>query len=545
MANAVITSPRKQKAGTTPDGNGVTGGNSTASGNSIVYHVSSSPHIRSRLSTGQVMYDVILALMPATFFGVWKFGFHALLVILMSVVSAAAAEFIFDYVTGKMNTLTDGSAVLTGLLLALCLPPSVPLYIPYIGALFAVVVVKGLFGGLGRNFMNPALGGRCFLLLSFASSMTRYTVDGVTGATPLETLASGGAVNVVQLWTGHGGGVIGCSALALLVGGLFLWAIDGITWHIPVSVLASFTLFMAAFGGQGFSPAFLAAHIAGGGVMMAAFFMATDPVTSPVTAPGQLFYGTCVGILSGLFRVYGTGADSVSYAVILSNLAVPLIDEYIVPRPYSYRGSRNERALQIKEILIPAAVVCAALLVSAFAIGLISGATESVIAERQLAENVAAYQEALPVAAEADAFGYPAQAVSALEALDGGVYGTDFGEAYIHEVVAARDADGNDLGYILSASSAEGREGPITLSVGLLPDGTITGIVFTEMNETLGIGTKADEPAFKDQFAGLRVSRITLNADVDAVSGATITSAATVNAVIAALDFFAAYLAAS
>ena len=163
--------------------------------------------------------------------------------------------------------------------------------------------------------------------------------------------------------------------------------------------------------------------------MMAAFFMATDPVTSPMTAPGQLFYGTCAGILSGLFRVYGTGADSVSYAVILSNLAVPLIDEYIVPRPYSYRGSRNERALQIKEILIPAAVVCAALLVSAFAIGFVSGATESVIAERQLAENVAAYQEALPVAAEADAFGYPAQAVSALEALDGGVYGTDFGEA--------------------------------------------------------------------------------------------------------------------
>ena len=513
-------------------------------GQNLRFPVSSSPHIRSRLSTGEVMYDVILALMPATFFGVWHFGFHALLVILMSVASAVAAEFVFDYLTGKPNTIMDGSAVLTGLLLALCLPPAVPLYVPYIGAVFAVVVVKGLFGGLGRNFINPALGGRCFLLLSFASSMTQYTVDGVTGATPLATLASGGTVNVVQMWTGHGGGVIGCSAIALLIGGLFLWAADGITWQIPISVIGAFTVFMAAFGGQGFSPSFLLAHIAGGGVIMAAFFMATDPVTSPVTGPGQLIYGACVGLLSGLFRVYGTGPDSVSYAILLSNLLSPVIDEFVIPRPFSYRGSNQDRALHPKEIAIPAAVLCAVVVVAGIVIGAVSGVTESAIAERRLAENLATYQEALPAAAEADSFGYPAAAVSALEALDGAVYGTAFGEAYINEAVAARDAGGSDIGYIISATSAEGREGPITLSVGILPDGTLTGIVYTEFNETPGIGTKANEPEFKGQFAGLNVGKITLNQDVDAASGATITSTATVNAVNAALDFFAAYLAA-
>lgn len=505
------------------------------------FPVSSSPHIRGRLTTGQVMYDVILALLPATFFGVWHFGFHALLVILMSVAAAVTAEFVFDYVVNKPNTITDGSAILTGLLLALCLPPAVPLYIPYIGAAFAVVVVKGLFGGLGRNFINPALGGRCFLLLSFASAMTQYGVDGVSGATPLATLASGGTVNVVQIWTGHGGGVIGCSALALLIGGLFLWAADGITWHIPVSVIGSFAVFMAAFGGQGFSPAYLLAHIAGGGVIMAAFFMATDPVTSPMTGQGQIFYGCCVGILSGLFRVYGTGPDSVSYAVLLSNLLVPLLDEFLISRPYAYRGGSQERALRPEQIAIPAAALCAVVALAGLIISAVSGVTQSAIAERRLAENLAMYQEALPAAAEAASFAYPEAASSAL---DGAVYGTAFGEVYINEVVAARDAGGNDIGYIISATSAEGREGPITLSVGILPDGTLTGIVYTDFHETPGIGTKANEPAFKEQFVGLDVGRITLNQDVDAASGATITSAATVNAVNAALDFFAAHMAA-
>ena len=149
------------------------------------YHVSSSPHVRSPLTTGAVMYDVILALLPAAVFGVWHFGVHALLIILMSVVSAVLTEFVFNALTGKENTLRDGSAVLTGLLLALCLPPQVPLYIPYIGAVFAIAVVKGLFGGLGRNILNPALAARCFLLLSFGGPMTRYFADGVAGARTL------------------------------------------------------------------------------------------------------------------------------------------------------------------------------------------------------------------------------------------------------------------------------------------------------------------------------------------------------------------------
>lgn len=301
-------------------------------------HLSVSPHVRSRLTTDRAMFCVFLALLPAAGVGAYVHGLPALWVMLASVVTAVLTEAVFDLVTKRPQTVGDFSAVVTGLLLALCLPAQAPLYIPCIGAFFAILVVKCLFGGLGKNFLNPALTARCFLLISFGAAMTSYTVDGVSAATPLVELSQGNYSQILNSLLGNASGVIGSSALALLIGGLFLWAVGGITFEIPLATLVSFTLFMALFGGHGLDPQFLLGHLLGGGVIMGAFFMATDPVTSPVTRPGQLLFGALVGVLSGLFRVLGSAADSVSYAIIISNLATPLIDQYIVPKPYGYRG---------------------------------------------------------------------------------------------------------------------------------------------------------------------------------------------------------------
>ena len=240
---------------------------------SKLMNVSSSPHVRSKLTTRHVMCDVILALLPATVMGVYRFGFSALVTILVSIAAAVLTEFLFDKATGRENTITDCSAIVTGLLLALCLPNGVPLYIPILGSLFAILFTKCCFGGLGHNFMNPALSGRCFLLISFASVMSTYTVDGVSSATPLADLAAGNSVSLMQTFLGLNNGVIGCSAAGLLLGGIYLLIVGGITWEIPVSVLVSFTAFIALFGGHGFDVQYLLLQLAGGGIVMGAFFM--------------------------------------------------------------------------------------------------------------------------------------------------------------------------------------------------------------------------------------------------------------------------------
>lgn len=506
-----------------------------------VFNVSSSPHVRSKLSTSGVMYDVILALMPATFIGVYHFGFHAFLVIAISVLSAVLTEFIFDYIAGKPNTVTDGSAIVTGLLLALCLPAEVPLYVPYAGSLFAILVVKCFFGGLGHNFMNPALAGRCFLLISFSGVVANFSVDGVSMATPLEDLAAGKVVNVAEVLLGFSNGVIGSSILALLLGGLYLWVIGGITFEIPVAALVSFSAFIALFGGQGFDPLFILAHIAGGGIVMGAVFMATDPVTSPVTSTGQLLFGALVGILSGIFRIYGSAADSVSYAIIISNLVVPLIDEIAVPVPFGLRNQEKE-GFQIPK---SAVILCVITMIAGVCLSGVYGMTFDAISEQQMAANLASYQEVCPDAVE---FGYDDAITAAVEELGGEIYGTDFGKAYIKEMVVGTDASGAVAGYVVSVSSSDSFEESITLSVGIAPDGTVNQIAFTEINETPGMGMLCAEEAFMSQFAGAKVERFTLNKSggsttddqIDTVSGASTTSGAVVNAVNAALDFFAA-----
>jgi Na+-translocating ferredoxin:NAD+ oxidoreductase RnfD subunit len=228
------------------------------------------------------MYDVILSLLPATFFGVYHFGIHALLILAVSILTAVLTEFIFDYIVKKPNTITDGSSIVTGLLLALCLPAGVPLYVPFAGSLFAILVAKCFFGGLGKNFMNPALAGRCFLLISFSGTVSNFAVDGMSSATPLVDLANGSSVSVLDMFLGFTNGVIGCSIAGLLIGGIYLLLVGGITFEIPFATLVSFALFIALFGGMGFDPAFRVADFCGGGIRMGALFRDTGRGTSPV-----------------------------------------------------------------------------------------------------------------------------------------------------------------------------------------------------------------------------------------------------------------------
>lgn len=301
------------------------------------YNVSQNPHVRDKSSTSRIMLDVCIALMPACAFGVYNFGIRALVVLLVAVASSVLFELLYQKLMHKKVTINDFSAVVTGLLLGMNLPSTIPLWMVVLGSGFAIVVVKQLFGGLGQNFMNPALGARCFLLISFAGRMTTFTYDGITGATPLAVLKTDGvgAVDVLSMFIGNISGVIGeTSVIAILVGGIYLFIRKIITPIIPMVYIAVFSLFILLFGGQGFDLTYLAAHLCGGGLMLGAFFMATDYVTSPVSNMGKVVYAVILGILTGLFRVFGNSAEGVSYAIIFTNLLVPIIEKFTVPKAF-------------------------------------------------------------------------------------------------------------------------------------------------------------------------------------------------------------------
>lgn len=304
--------------------------------------VSSNPHIRSKDSTDNIMLCVVVALMPATVFGVVNFGWYALLLIVVTVFTAVLSEHIFCKICKKSSTVKDMSAVVTGLLLALNLPPHFPLWMAAIGAVFAIVVVKMLFGGLGQNFMNPALGARCFLMISFARYMTDFTCDAYTGATPLAEMKAGNSVNIIDMVVGTTGGTIGeTSMIAIILGACFLIAMGIIDLKIPGLYLLSFVVFISVFGGHGFDVPFISAHLAGGGLMLGAFFMATDYATRPITKNGQYLYGIILGILTGIFRLFGPAAEGVSYAILLGNLLVPLIEKITFPKAFGKGGERS------------------------------------------------------------------------------------------------------------------------------------------------------------------------------------------------------------
>ncbi len=298
-------------------------------------HVSSSPHIRSKITTSNIMLMVIIALLPATAVGIWNFGVSALMNVVVCTGTAVLTEFIYEKLMHKKVTIGDYSAALTGLLLALNLPPKAAWWMGALGSIFAIVVVKQIFGGLGQNFMNPALAARCFLLISFTGRMTDFTYDGISTATPLAVLKNGESVNLLDMVLGRTAGTIGeTSAVALLMGAAFLLIMGVIDLKIPASYILSFVVFIIIFGGHGFDLSYVVAHLAGGGLMLGAFFMATDYVTSPITAKGQIVYGIILGVLTGIFRLFGGSAEGVSYAIIFGNLLVPLIDRVTMPKPF-------------------------------------------------------------------------------------------------------------------------------------------------------------------------------------------------------------------
>lgn len=308
---------------------------------SQMLNVSCAPHVRSKDTTHSIMFDVAIALLPTTAFGIFHFGYRALIIMLVSIAACVGTEYLYQRGMKQKITIEDGSALVTGMLLGLNLSVEVPWWIPLIGGVFAILVVKQLFGGLGQNFMNPALAARCFLLISFAGRMTRFSCDGVSGATPLALLKNGESVNVMDMFFGFIGGTIGeVSALAVLIGAAYLVWKKVISLRIPLVYIGTFALFAVIFGGHGLDLSYLGAQLFGGGLMLGAFFMATDYVTRPVTRMGQYLYGILLGLLTGIFRIYGPSAEGVSYAIILGNLLVPLIEKVTMPVAFGKRGKR-------------------------------------------------------------------------------------------------------------------------------------------------------------------------------------------------------------
>ena len=307
---------------------------------SKLLNVSASPHVRSKETTQSIMADVCIAMLPAAAFGVFQFGFHALLVLIVTVAACVLSEYVFQKMMKLPLTVSDMSAVVTGMILALNMPANIPLWIPALGGIFAIIVVKQLYGGIGQNFMNPALAGRCFLLISFAGKMSDFAMDGWTGATPLAQLKAGETVDVAAMFIGKIPGTIGeVSVIALLIGGIYLAVKKVISLRIPVTYILTVAVFAFIFGKQDMT--YVMAHICGGGLVFGAFFMATDYVTSPITPKGQIVFGVLLGILTGLFRIFGGSAEGVSYAIIISNLLVPLIERFTLPTAFGKEGKKS------------------------------------------------------------------------------------------------------------------------------------------------------------------------------------------------------------
>ena len=313
------------------------------------FNISSSPHIRSKVTSGNIMLMVVIALLPATFFGVYNFGLPALIMMVSTTAASVLTEFIYEKLMHKKVTVGDFSAVVTGMLLGLNMPPTAPWWMGALGSVFAILIVRQLFGGLAQNFMTPAPAARCFLLLSFTGPMTSFVYDGVTGPTPLSYVKEGALdqVNTMDMLIGTIPGTIGeTSVIAIIIGAIFLILMGVIDLRIPGTYIVTFVVFVGIFGHVAhpeigfFDPTYLTAHLCGGGLMLGAWFMATDYVTSPITKKGQYLYGICLGVLTGLFRIFGGSAEGVSYAIIISNLLVPLIEKVTLPKPFGKGGEK-------------------------------------------------------------------------------------------------------------------------------------------------------------------------------------------------------------
>jgi electron transport complex protein RnfD len=290
--------------------------------------VTSSPHVRARDSVKKIMWSVVIALLPAVFAAVYFFKARAISVILAAVAGAVITEYIFQKIRNKKITVKDGSAVVTGLLLALTLPPSIPLWTAFFGSVVAIGLGKQVFGGIGQNPFNPALVGRAFLTAAYPVLMTTWTVDGVSSATPLSQMKMDGiATDTWNLFVGQIGGSLGeTSALALLLGFSYLLYKGYVNWRIPLAMVGTVFLGTFAFGAD---PIF---HLFAGGLMLGSLYMATDMVSSPTTKLGRWIFGIGAGLLVVIIRLWGGYPEGVMYSILLMNTAVPLINRYTRPR---------------------------------------------------------------------------------------------------------------------------------------------------------------------------------------------------------------------
>jgi len=304
--------------------------------------VSATPHVRSNESIQGVMRDVIIALLPATVMGVYYFGMKALLLLIVSVASAMIFEALYQKLMKKPVTISDLSAAVTGLLLAMNLPASAPVWVPIVGSAFAIIIAKQLFGGLGQNFINPALAARAFLLASYPTAMTSWTAPGNFGAdmtavaTPLADLKAGVITSVsnsqmMDALLGNVGGCIGeTCAIALIIGGIYLMAKHVISWRTPVIYILTVFVLTFAFGRNGVRLPVYELFV--GGLMLGAFFMATDYASSPISPRGQIIFAIGCGLLTTLIRIFGGYPEGVSYSILIMNLFVPLIDRLTEPK---------------------------------------------------------------------------------------------------------------------------------------------------------------------------------------------------------------------
>ena len=307
--------------------------------------VASSPHIRGNFRTNRIMLDVVLALLPALLVGVWTLGVRALLVTVFSIACAVAAEWLYAQVTHTRNTVVDGSAVVTGLLLAMTLPASVPYWLVAVGDVFAILVVKSLCGGLGQNIFNPALAARALMMLIYPVGMTRYAalgLDGVSAATPLHHMVMPALPeeSLLDMFLGNCPGSIGeISALALLAGGGYLVYRKVISVRIPAAYLGTVAVLTLVFSKTDDPISWMLYSLFSGGVMLGAIFMATDYATSPATPMGQIYYGFGCGVLTVVFRYFGLFPEGVTYAILLMNAYVWSIDRSTAPRRF---GTKKE-----------------------------------------------------------------------------------------------------------------------------------------------------------------------------------------------------------
>jgi electron transport complex protein RnfD len=306
--------------------------------------VASSPHIRGNFRTNRIMMDVVLALLPALAVGIWVLGIRALWVSLLCIAAAVGAELVYSLVTRTRNTVVDGSAVVTRLMLAMTLPASVPYWLAAVGSVFAIIVVKALCGGLGQNIFNPALAARAFMLLICPVGMVRYMalgVDGVSAATPLHHMVMPALPeeSLLDMFLGNCPGSIGeISALALLLGGAYLVIRKVISVRIPLAYLGTVAVLTLVFHKTDAPLQWMLYSLLSGGVMLGAIFMATDYATSPATAKGQLLYGVGCGALTVIFRYFGLFPEGVTYAILLMNACVWTLDRYTAPKPYGAKG---------------------------------------------------------------------------------------------------------------------------------------------------------------------------------------------------------------